>query len=160
MEQPTTERYLSDMMSRNALLGALGVGAVVGLIGWLLAIAFDQWVIGAIFCRSSDTASVCVNAWPISWILAHTIVAIGSLFALVRLTVYRPLLVVIAAFVAVWGISAWLLPLAWWQATLWQAGLFALAYALFAWLASIERFLYSLVVTVAVLVIIRLVAAL
>ncbi len=155
-----TDTTTRTTFGQNSLFTALAVGAVVGACGWLIALAVQHFFIGNVFCRSADSYAVCANAGTIGWAVAHGIVALVSLFALVRAAVYRPLLVVLAAFIALWGIHAWLAPMVWWQATLWQAVLFGIAYALFAWLASAERFVYALVATIVVVVIVRVVAVL
>jgi hypothetical protein len=116
----------------------------------------QNFFIANVFCRSADDFAVCANGGTVAWSVAFVIVGVVSVFALVRSSVYRPLLVVLAAFVALWGIAPWLAPLAWYWAAVWNIVLFALAYALFAWLATIERFLYSFIATAIVVVLVRL----
>ena len=57
---------------------------------------------------------------------------------------------------ALWGIAPWLAPFEWYWAAFWNLALFAVAYAVFAWLATIERFLYSAIATIVVVVLARL----
>lgn len=157
MEKSTVSQpAITELKSRRALVSAASVGAGVGLAGWLLSLLVQNFFVIPVFCRSADDFGVCASGGTIAWAIAFVIVGVVSVFALVRTTVYRPLLVVLAAFVALWGIAPWLAPLAWYWALLWSTILFALAYALFAWLATIERFLYSFIATALVVVLVRL----
>lgn len=158
---PTSPAFSADtVLGRESLINAGLIGLGVGVVGWLLTIAFTNFIMEPIFCRSADTFTVCDNGAAISWGVAHVVAAVASVLALVRTNVYRPLLVVLAALIALWGLSAWLAPLAWYWQLLWQAVLFALAYGLFAWLAALERFTLSIVATIVVVVLIRLLGAL
>ncbi len=123
---------------------ALMAGVGVGVVGWLLTLFFKNVVIANIFCR---------------WNIAFVIVALASVFVLMRTNMYRPLLIVLAAVAALWGIGAWLLPMAWWQGLIWSGVLFGLAYALFAWLAAHTVFAVSLISTIVVVVLVRLFGA-
>ena len=89
--------------------------------------------------------------------IAKILVSIASLLSLVRNGVFRPLLVVLASLIALWGASAWLGPLPWWQGMLWHGVLFALAYALFAWVARLSNFLIAVIITIGLIVAARLI---
>lgn len=152
-KSPTTS---SGLLGRPSIMQAFIVGLLAGGIGWLLTIFFRDIVIKNIFCRTTDMFSVCSNGGTIAWTVATIIVVTASIFALMRVNVYRPLLVVIAVVVALWGVGAWLLPMVWWMALLWNGLIFGLAYATFSWLASHEKFILSLILVVAVVVVARL----
>lgn len=152
----TTTVPTTFQLGRQSLISSLFIGAGVGLAGWLFTKALLQFVIDPVFCQSPDTFSVCNNGSTIAWSVAHVIVALVSVFAMVRVNVYRPLLVVIAALISLWGLNLWLGPLEWPFEIMWQIILFALAYGLFAWLASVERFVVSVISTVVAVVLIRL----
>lgn len=138
---------------------ALMAGVGVGVVGWLLTLFFKNVVIANIFCRSADTFTICSNGGTIAWNIAFVIVALASVFVLMRTNMYRPLLIVLAAVAVLWGIGTWLLPMAWWQGLLWSGVLFGLAYALFAWLAAHTVFAVSLISTIVVVVLVRLFGA-
>ena len=76
---------------------------------------------------------------------------------LARFRVYRPLLVVLTATVALWDLGTTILPMAWYWALLVGAVLFALAYTLFAWVSRIRNFILAVVVAVVMVVIVRFV---
>lgn len=143
-----------------SLFSSLSVGAGAGFFGWLLFLALDNWIVRAVFCRSADSVGVCANAESLSWAIAIVLVGLASLFVLVRANVFRPLLVVLAAIVALWMVGVWFVPLVWWIGLIWHTLLFALAYALFAWVVSTENFVYALIVTIVLVVGLRLVVIL
>lgn len=144
----------------STLFQGLLVGAAVGFFGWLLMLAISNWVIGPVFCRTDDTASICSNSNMISWASAHIIMSIMGLFMLIRANVFRPLLVVLAALVTLWGVGIWFIGAIWWVGLLWGVLLFALAYLLYTWLASTDRFFISLVAIIIVVVLMRLLISL
>lgn len=74
---------------------------------------------------------------------------------LARLRVYRPLLVVLAATIALWGMHGIVASTAWYWVVAIFAVLFGLSYALFAWIARIRNFVMALVVTIVVVVVVR-----
>lgn len=154
-EVRTTPLYVSG--EQRSVVGAALTGLFVGIVGWLTTMAIQAWIIEPIFCRSAQTANVCSSGGTIAWVTALIIVSIVGLLSLVRTGVFRPLLVVLAALIALWGVSTWLAPLPWWQALLWHGALFTLAYSLFAWLARVQSFLLSLIVTIVVIIVIRFV---
>lgn len=143
-------------MTTRLLISALVIGALTGVAGWLINLFLQRYFIEPVFCATPDSSSVCTNGSMIAWALAHVLVVGASVVAMVGAMVYRPLLVAIAAFVTTWGVHSWLGGLEWWSATLWQALIFALAYAAYAWIARIVQFWLAAVVTVVVVVLCRL----
>lgn len=132
------------------------VGALVGIVTWLLSLLFQAAIIQPLFCRSTETFSVCNNGGNIAFTLAAVIAHIAGLYALVRTNAYRPLLVVLATIVTLWGIQVWLGNLAWFEATLFYGFVVAMAYALFAWLARVVSFGLALAIILVIIVLSRL----
>lgn len=153
-QQPTRQYVAPD---RASIIGTLLTGLVVGLVGWLLSMAIQMWIIEPVFCRSPQTFAVCSQGGTIGWVVAMIIVSVASLLSLVRSGVFRPLLVVLASLIALWGASAWLGPLSWWQAMIWHGVLFALTYLLFAWVARLSNFLLAMIVTIVLIIGARLI---
>lgn len=151
----TPQRYIAP--DRRSIVGTLVTGLAVGIIGWLLSLAIQMWIIEPIFCRSPQTFAVCANGGTVAWAIAMIIVSVASLLSLVRSGVFRPLLVVLASLITLWGVSAWLGPLPWWQAMLWHGLLFALAYLLFAWVARLSSFLLAVIISIVLIIAARLV---
>lgn len=154
------EAKTNPRVGRNLLLTALSIGAFVGFFGWILTIAINSWVLDPVFCRSADSVSACANSGMTAWIIAHILMSVAGLFMLIRVNVFRPLLVVIATIITLWTIGLWFLPLAWWVGAIWETIFFALAYALYTWLIAQERFIYALVTTVALVVVFRVLISL
>lgn len=142
---------------RRSIVGTFVTGALVGVFGWLLSLAVRTWIIDPVFCHSTQSFSICANGGTVAWTVAMIITSIVGLLVLVKSGVFRPLLIIIAAFIALWGVSGWLGPLPWWQAMLWHGGLFAVAYGLFAWVARVKAFLLALVLTIGLIIVTRLV---
>ena len=133
------------------------IGALVGLLGWLLTLAVSSWVLTPVFCRSLDTASVCAGVNVSSWIVAHIMVSAVGLLLLLRANTFRPLLVVIAALATLWTVGVPFITHVWWVGLLWQTGLFAVAYALYAWLAALEKFIVSAILIIIIVILMRLI---
>lgn len=151
----TSRNYISQ--ETRPIIGATITGFMVGLIGWLVSMGLQMWIIEPIFCRSAQSFGVCSNGGTIAWGVAMVIVSIIGLFGLVRGGVFRPLLVVLAALIALWGANSWLGAFEWWQSALWQGGLFAVAYGLFAWVARLMSFILALILTIVLIIGARLV---
>ena len=143
----------------GVLVPAFVIGALVGAVGWLFNLLIVNYFVDPVFCNNPDSVGACMNGGTIAWVLAHLLVVAASIVAMVRFAIYRPLLVAIAVIAAVWGINGWLGGLNWWSATLWQALVFGLGYAAFAWVARITQFWFAVVAMVIIVVIARLVLA-
>ncbi len=135
----------------RSLLVGLGAGLVTAGVFYLL----NTFIFGAVLCRGA--AEGCSNAPLYSAIVAMLVGAIGGLVALARVGIYRPLLVVAAATVSLWGIHSYLPNMTWYVGLVAIALLFALAYALYAWVARVRSFVVALLVTLILVVIVRLV---
>ena len=90
-----------------------------------------------------------------SMIVAIIISTIAGVANLARLRIYRPLLIGLAAAISLWGLQVITGGLAWYWAALVFVALFALAYAVFAWLARLRNFILALVVTIVLVVLVR-----
>lgn len=157
MAQSKLDKYVSTIDYSKRRLGlTAAVGALAGISAWLLSL-FLQWVlIEPVFCRSADSFGTCANGGTISIVIALVIVNILGLFALIRLGVYRPLLVVIATLLALTGTHSWLGGLSWYEASLWYGLLFGLSYSLFAWIARLKSFATVLVVLFILIISLRI----
>ena len=68
---------------------------------------------------------------------------------------YRPLLVVLAMLISLWGIQDHASDAPWYGVIIAAAALLGISYGLYAWLARIRNFILAVVVTVVVVVLIR-----
>ncbi|HET8690240.1 MAG TPA: hypothetical protein VFL81_02290 [Candidatus Saccharimonadales bacterium] len=155
----TVTTYYKQVISSRIGLAAVS-GLVAGALIWLLNLLLQHFLFQPLFCQSPDTHAACIDSNVWSWWIAAVIICLASLMVLVRGLVYRPLLVIIATLITVWGIWDWLGAYSWWQATLWEALIFGLAYALYTLLARINNFAFSLLAMIAAVVVVRLVSLL
>lgn len=140
-------------MTPRHLVQVLIVGALVGLVTWTLAWLLDAYVYKPILCRIGDAS--CVAAPSYALVTANILAAVTGLFALVRLQVFRPLLITLAAVISLWSLPMVVAALAWYYAALIVVLLMAVAYAVFAWFARIRSFALSLIVIIVVIVALR-----
>jgi hypothetical protein len=156
-ETPTMQAPVSSLipMSSRELVATLIGGAVIGAVVVALYLLLNHFVFTAVLCRPQAPAD-CSQAPSYAMIVAQVIGVIAGIGMLVRLRIYRPLLVVLATLISLWTLQALIAPLAWYFAVLAAAVLFGLSYALFAWVARIRSFILALVITVVLVVVIRI----
>ena len=142
-------------MDQRQFANVLLVGLGVGVVTWVLQLVLAQYVFGPIMCHDAAQAS-CSAVTNYANISAGFLAAAAGLVMLVRLRVYRPLLVAIAALIALWGLYTITDGMVWIAAIALFAVLTAATYSLFTWLARIRSFLISLIAIVIALVLIRL----
>ena len=147
LEKPRPTRTVPrSEMVRLAITGLLG-GALV----WLVRLALEAWLMRPLFCRTPDTATVCVSAGATSLVLALIIVGGIAAAVLTKARVFRATLVSLATFVALAALWPLLDGRNWLVATLLSALFAALLYLFFALVAAIKKYVLA-VVLLAVLV--------
>lgn len=145
-------------MSVRELITVVVTGLVVGAVVCGIAYLLNNFVFSAVLCRPQAPAD-CTNAPGYAMTVAIIIGSIAGLAALARLRVYRPLLVILAAAISLWGIHHLSEGLSWYWTLIVIALLFGFAYGLYAWLARIRSFIFAIVMTVVLVVLIRLTLA-
>jgi hypothetical protein len=151
-----TESRLLISMSYQKLLYIAIVGLITGAVIWGLALLLDTYVYKALLC-ANESAQQCLSSARYATTTATILGAAVGLFGLVRLQVFRPLLIVAAAIIALWGLLVVVSPLAWYVALPTVMALYGLAFAVFAWLTRVRHFLLALVSVIILIVIVRLV---
>lgn len=141
-------------MTMRDLLGTIVTGLGIGILTSGIYFLMNRFVFAAVLCRSGSDSD-CINAPLYAMIVAMVFGAIAGLAALAALRIYRPLLIVIATSVVMWGFSSLVSTMPWYFAILIPAVLFALLYGLFAWVARIRSFVVALLVTVVLVVMLR-----
>jgi ABC-type uncharacterized transport system fused permease/ATPase subunit len=162
MEQtklPDAQTQLIEMRV-NTMIQVILLGVIVGAITWLLTLLIDRFVISAIFCNAQQVAGICGNSTVVAGNVALVLTAIGGLLGLVRLGVYRPLLIVIAASIVLWGLSGWLVGLQWYETLAWTVLLYTVIYAAFSWLVRPRLFLTAIILVLIVVLAARILPAL
>lgn len=148
------------VFNRQSIVTALVIGAIVGALLFVLTFLLERFLIEPLFCGSPNNFSVCTNGGNVAGNLALVFGTVFGAFALVRYGYYRPLVIAIAAACALWGLSAAIGGLSWFEILVWSVVLSALAYLTFAWLARLRHFALMLVIVVVAVVIVRLVVLL
>jgi hypothetical protein len=133
----------------------IAIGALVGLLNYGLINVLGAYVFKPVVCSSDSGLCSAANQYAV--VLASLLTAAVALFGFVKLRVYRPLLVVIAATTSLWGLGSLLLNLPWYTALGFSAILYTFAYVLYAWAARIRLFWLAVVVLVVLIVATRLV---
>jgi hypothetical protein len=145
---------ITTMGARQAVQIVI-LGAAVGLAMWGVEFLLETYVLRAVLCQGS--VAYCASASQYANILA-TLVGMGAgLFGLVRLQVFRPLLVALAAAICFWGLIGVISVLPWYEVGIACMLLYALSYILFAWIARIRLFSLAALIAFLLVVIVRLV---
>ena len=142
------------LMGMRDFIWILLLGAGAGLLVWGLAYLLDVYVFEAILCKGTITTQ-CHSAPQYGAVTASLVAAILMLLGLVRLGVYRPLLVVLAVTISLWGLTEILWDFAWYIAAFWTIVLYALAYGVFAWISRVRMFWVALIVSFGLLLVMR-----
>lgn len=133
-------------------------GFVVGVVTWLLAFLMQKYIFQSLFC-GGDQVAACSNSVAYAGNIAAVITSILGLTALVKLAVFRPLLIVLATLVSLWGMAVWLENLSVIENIAFSGILYALAYAAYTWLARIRNAVVMVILVVVVAVATRVIPA-
>lgn len=147
-----TATKFSVMTGRQVGQVMLLAGAV-GAIAWGLAILLDKYVFQPILC--SGDGERCSMSLQYGAITASVLAGILMLLGLVRLGVFRPLLVVLASTISLWGLIDMVQKWSWYYAVLTMVVLFALAYGAFSWVSRIRNFWVALGISIILLIAVR-----
>ena len=142
---PMTWRELARIGAIGAVIGALSVG---------LYVLFHTYIFQAVLYRDQANTA-CGQAATYAAITTAFIASFVAVVVLAHIRVYRPLLIILAAILALWGIQSIVAVLPWYWALAGMIAVGALAYSLFAWIARIRSFILSAVVAIVIAVIIR-----
>lgn len=145
------------LMSGVSIARLLAIGALVGLVTLALYLVLDKYVFTPILCSEIAGAGRCENKQYFASTLAMILGGGAGVMALVRLRAFRPLLVVILVTVSLWNVLVVAGVMGGWAVALWAMVLFALAYAVFAWLVQIRNFVVALIASIVLVVVVRLI---
>lgn len=138
--------------NRRTFFGILLIGCISALITVIASRLLDQFVIAPALCGSAGEA-LCNNSTSVSFHIASLIAAVVAVAMFVNLSVYRPLLVVIAMMIGSWGIYNLPFPFigASWYI---QAGIIfavnTLAFLTFAWILRSYNLMTGILLTILV----------
>ena len=141
-------------MTMRELVSTIVVGMISGLTVIVTYALMNQFVFGAVLCRPQSPAD-CSQAPGYAMIVAMVVGAIVGIAALARIRIYRPLLIVLALAIALWGFDALITHMAWYWAGIVTMLIFGGSYGLFAWAARIRSFALAVIVSTVLIVILR-----
>ena len=131
------------------------IGAVLGLIWWVLSTLIRIYIIEPIACRDLSNAAVCTDSFGVAGNIVTVIVALLGTFALIRNLQPRPIVIAVAAAVVLWGLGQYLTGLAWYEAILWSIALYAATYVLFGMVARIVWFPAAVITAIVIVAAVR-----
>lgn len=136
-----------------AVLGAL-IGLLIPFVGYLL----EHFFIAPVFCTAGDALGLCTNAGSVGYYTASVIFGAISIVVLANWQVFRPLVIAVAAIAALWGFKRYVQDIvgsSGLEYYLFSVVLYAAAYLLFYWIMRIRRFALSLILTIAIVLLLR-----
>ncbi len=152
-------RYIDyQPIDRSSLFQPLIIGLGAGISTWLLTLLLDRFLLGPVLCTYSP--QYCGSSLLVAFVVASLATHFIALVALVRTGALRPLLVILAAVVSVWGMHVWFTGMPWWLATLYSGLLCSLGYMYYAWINRLLFFPVALVLTIVSVIATRLIIAL
>lgn len=148
-QQAVAESYA--MWIRTILLGA-----VTGLIFWLLTLIVGRYIVDPIVCGRFFNAALCNDSTSLSGNIATIFAATVGVIAMVRIGAARPIIVAVAAAALLWDLAAWTNGLFWLEAATWSIFLYAAVYALFSWVTRYASLLVTAVLSLLIVLVIRI----
>lgn len=151
---PTPLAYVPT--NRNEVIKVTALGVIVGILVPALSTLIANYFIEPVFCHGGDSFSVCASGGVIANHIAAVMLAVVVFIVLTQWTVYRALVLVLAATLAMWGLKKYADPLtsgSWIEYYLFSGLLYGLAYSLFYWLLRLRNFVVSIIAVVVAVVI-------
>jgi len=97
--------------SRRVFLRILAILVASGVAIWLLALAFDKFMITPVFCANAEHISICANSTSIASYVALVLAGIMLVPVLAVFGIKRPTVSLWGA--ALWAGGSWILSLLW-----------------------------------------------
>lgn len=132
------------------------IGAITGLIFWLLMVIVGRYIIDPIACGRSFNATLCMDSTPLSGNVAAILAGVAGLISMVRIGTARPIIVAVASAALLWNLGAWTDGLLWIEAVIWSIALYAVTYALFAWITRYASLWATVAISLLIVLIIRI----
>lgn len=132
------------------------LGAVTGLIFWLLMIILAKYVIDPLACGKMFNAAVCTDSAPLAGNIAAILAAVVGVISMVRISAARPIIIAVATVALLWNLGTWIDGLFWLEAVVWSIVLYAATYALFAWITRYASLWAAVAISLLLVVIIRI----
>lgn len=152
-EETVNEAPFIPMVPRELFMTLL-IGFAVGAVTYVAYMLLEKFVFGTVLCRPQSTGD-CSQAPAYAMSVATVIGLIAGVASLAKARIYRPLLIVLASIVALWGLHGVVADWPWYGAAVAFAVLTGLTYVLFTWLARLRNFILAIVVIVVAVIIAR-----
>lgn len=136
------------------------IGAVMGFLYWGLSVLVGRFIVDPLFCGSSVNATACADSIGLAGNITSILVGAIGLFVLVAAKVLRPLVIVAATAVLLWGLASWTNGLSWSEVMLWSVLLYVLSYVSFSWISRYNQSGPVLIVVLVAVVVARIVLSL
>lgn len=148
-------RYIEyQALAPLSLLQTFVLGVVVGGLTWLTYLGLERFVLSPLLC--ANNGQVCTSSPTIALVASLVIMSVIGLVLMVRIGLLRPLLIILASVLTLWGFHVWLAGTEWWLGALYAGLLFGLAYVTYTWINRFLFFPLALVLTVVCVVVARL----
>lgn len=144
-------------MTTRSLVSVGIIGLLVGVVTYALYLVLLNYVFEPIMCREGATLARCESRGSFASAVAIILGSMVGLVFLVRERAYRPLLVILAIGLAMWGLFTIIATMPWMLGAIVVALAFAVGYMLFAWLVQPASLLLALVFATVAIVAVRLV---
>lgn len=147
--------YFVGIVQIRDIITMLIIGAVAGAVIYGIHMMLLHWVFAPLMC-GTESASTCSQSNLFASVAAQVIGGFGALLALIRIHAYRPLLIVLAVLVALWGVISIFATWPWWATLLGMAVVYGLAYGVFGLIAKLQSLVLAAVLTVILGIVVRL----
>jgi len=147
----STELKPYMMTDRMEILRVVIVGVIAGILVPLLGVAIANGVISPIFCHANEGFAICADGGVVAYHISAIIIALIAVALFANWGVFRPLPLVLAATIAMWGFKKFVDPLTsggWFEYYLFSVLLTALCFLLFYWLLRLRNFPLSIIATI------------
>lgn len=149
-------RYVEYMsLTPMSALQVVIAGFLTGIAAWLLIYGMQNYALEPVLCNGANTAS-CKTAPGIALFMGLGVAHFIGLIVMMRMNVLRPLLVVLASILTMWGFQTWIYDVPLWQAVIYCGLLFGLTYGFYAWVNRLLIFPVALTVTLVAVIVSRL----
>ena len=133
---------------KRLLAKILVVGAVLGAVICVISYVLWRFVLSDIVCTAGQ--SICVEANSYAGNIALVLGAIIGVISLVKIGVYRPVIISLGATICLWGIGGWFFGRS-------IIILYTLSYALFAWISRIRKAPVMLITFIIITILARII---
>ena len=109
-------------------------GVTIGVLYVGLSALITHFVIDPLYCKATLNSGICVNSELNGGNIVTILSALVALALFIRLRVFRPIVIVVASAVLLWGLSGWTAGLGAVEIVVSSAILYGLSYIMVSWI--------------------------